>query len=370
MKLVDRQVTRELIGPFVFGLASFSSVFFVYAFLFKLQNVNGISLSTGIQLVLLPLPGILGFTLPMAMLLAVLIGIGRLSGDSEMVALFAGGVSLYRIALPVFVLALILAGATMIMGEYLTPLATNRYERMMADLLHEAKPTDQPFSVHDSGTNSNIMVNGGMDPATGILKDVTVTQFAGKKPVVVLYAKRAEWPGVSSEHKYRWRLYDGFWQTVGTDSPAMSTFEQSRTKEIDIKTTPDEFAVFQKSLRKKSEQMSFAEMSRLVEHLKAYPERPIEDVRKLDVDRWGKLAMPLSGLVFALLATPLGLRRTRSGASVGFGLSILVIFLYWMIWRYAAAMATQGTITPIAGAFTADAIGLAAAFILLRSAAK
>lgn len=370
MRLIDRQVTRELVGPFFFGVAAFSSVFFVYAFLFKLTNMNGLTLSTALQMVLLPLPMIVGFTLPMSTLLAVLIGMGRLSGDSEMVALFAGGVSLYRVALPVFVLAVGLTGVSMVVGEYLTPFTTSRYEEMSATLLREAKPTDRPFTVRDSGTNSQIMVNGGMDPSTGILKEITITQFAKNRPAIVMYAKRAKWAGMGGKFKYRWRLYDGWSQVVGTNSPASASFQETRINEIEIKTLPDEFAAFQKSLKKKSEQMSFREMSRLVKHLKAYPDRSIEDIRQLDGDRWNKLAMPISSLVFAMLAAPLGLRRSRSGTSVGFGLSILLIFLYWMMWRYASALAIQGSISPVVGAFGADAIGLVTALALLRSAAK
>lgn len=370
MKLVDRQVARELVGPFLFGVAAFSSIFFVYAFLFKLTNMEGMSFATALQMVVLPMPMIVGFTLPMSTLLAVLIGLGRLSGDSEMVALFAGGISLYRIALPVFVLAAFVSGAALVIGEYVTPFASSRFDELSAELLQEASPTDQPFTVRDAGTNSQIMVNGGMDVASGTLRDVTITQFAGSKPVVVLYARRATWAGLGSELKYRWRLYDGWWQVLGTDSPASSTFSESRTREIEIKKMPRELAAFQKSLKKKAEQMSFAEMGRLVAHLKVYPDRPIEDIRRLDADRWNKIAMPLSCVVFALLAAPMALRKTRGGTSVGFGISILLIFLYWMVWRYAMAVAIQGSIPTVAGAFFADVVGLLTGLALLRTAAK
>lgn len=373
MKLVDRQVTRELIGPFLFGVGAFSSVFFASTFLFKLTSMlsKGMPITTAVEMVLLTMPMIVGYTLPMSTLLAVLIGMGRLSGDSEMVALFAGGVSLYRIALPVFALGLVVTGGSLVLGEYLTPFASSRYDAMAAKLLHEAAPTDQPFTVRDAATNSQIMVNGGMDVSSGILRDVTVTQFVRNRPAIVIYARRAEWAGINnSELKYRWRLYDGWWQVLGTDSPALSGFSESRTKEIKLNTTPAEFALFQKSLRKKSEQMSFAEMSRLVKHLRAYPERSLEDIRKLDADRWNKFAMPLSSLVFAMLAAPLGVRRTRSGSSVGFGLAILLIFVYWMVWHYTTALAVQGDISPITGAFCADAIGLVTGLVLLKAAAK
>lgn len=373
MRLVDKQVLREMIGPFFFGVTAFSSVFFAGTYLLKLTNLmmNGMPILMAAEMVALTLPMIVVYTLPMSMLLSVLIGMGRLSGDSEMVALFAGGVSLYRVAAPIFLIGVMVTGASLALSEFVTPHASDRYETMQASLLGQIRPSDQPFTVRDAATNSQIMVNGGMDVSTGILRDVTLTQFVNNKPTVVVYAKRAEWAGISKkEYRYRWRLYDGWWQVVGTDSTAISGFTESRTREIAIHQTPREFAMFQRSLQRRSEQMSFSELSRLVAYLKSYPDRPIQDIRKLEVERWNKIATPMSSLVFAMLAAPLGIRRSRGGSSVGFGLSMLLIFLYWMVWHYTTALAIQGNIAPAAGAFSADALGLATGLVLLKLAAK
>ena len=104
--------------------------------------------------------------------------------------------------------------------------------------------------------------------------------------------------------------------------------------------------------------------------IKAHPDRATQDIRKLDVNRWNKLALPLSSLVFAMLAAPLGIRPHRGSNSVGLGLSILLIFLYWMVWRYTSQLAYQGSLTPLIGAFVADVLGVIAAVVLLKRAAK
>ncbi len=116
--------------------------------------------------------------------------------------------------------------------------------------------------------------------------------------------------------------------------------------------------------------MSFAEISLLLSIIRDRTDRPIKEIRELEVDRWNKISLPLSSLVFALLAIPMGVRPSRSGSSVGLGLSIFIIFLYWLIWRYTSAMAIQGQISPFVGAFLADALGVTAAFILMKNAAK
>lgn len=373
MRLVDKQVLRELAGPFVFGVMTFSSVFFAGTYLLKLTNwvMHGMSLVTAAEIVLLVLPSIVVYTLPMATLLAVLLGIGRLSGDSETVALFAGGISLYRLVVPIALFGIAVTASSIALTELVAPVAYSRYEEIEAQMYKQAAPQDQPFVVRDDGTNSLIFVKGGINTKTGVLKDVTVTRFADGRPLIVIHARRAEWAGMRDESKhYRWRLYDGWSQIVGTDSPAYESFGEARTKEIRIEKTPEQFSLYQKSAARDTDQMSFRELTELVKYLRKHPDRPLDQIREIEVDRWNKLALPISSLVFALLAAPLGIRPYRSASSVGFGLSILVIFIYWMAWHYTSSLAIEGTVEPAVGAFAADVIGILAAIILLRRASK
>ncbi|MCX8052254.1 MAG: LptF/LptG family permease [Armatimonadetes bacterium] len=373
MRLVDKQVMLELVGPFIFGVTAFSSVFFAGTYLLKLTNwvMSGMPLVTAIWIVLLLLPSIVVYTLPMATLLAVLLGIGRLSGDSEIVALYASGVSLYRLAAPIIVLGVVVSGSSIALNELVSPKAFARSQELQAQILKQTAPTSQPFTVRDDSTNSLILVKGGMDINSGVLRNVTVTQFAGDKPLAIIYASRAVWAGVTDQSKkYRWKLYDGWSQLVGTDSGVIQTFSEFQTKEVDIGQGPKQFSLYQKSLTRDSDKLSFSELSQLVAYLKAHPDRPQDQIRQLEVFKWNRLALPISSLVFAMLAAPLGIRPYRSGSSVGFGLSILLIFLYWMVWHYTSSLAIQGHVSPFVGAFFADVLGIVAALALVRRAAK
>ncbi|MHB9035631.1 MAG: LptF/LptG family permease [Armatimonadota bacterium] len=372
MKYLDKLIWRELLGPFFFGVTAFTGVFFSGTYLLKLTTwvMNGMPLATAVTIVALYLPGIVVITLPMATLLAVLLGIGRLSSDSEVVALFAGGISLYRIVVPVFLLGLFVSTGSILLNEVIAPQANIRNQELQAAVFKQAALSDSPFSLTDEGTKSLIRVSGGMDSKSGVLKDVTILQNDSQgRPSVIIYADHAEWVGVDNnpENRYKWRLYDGYLQIgLGTDNPAFWKFQKSQTREIKIEKTPGQFALYQKN----TEQMSFAELSQMVKYLRAHPDRPLDKISQLDVDRWNKLALPISSLVFALLAAPLAIRPSRSGSSVGFGLSILLILIYWIIWRYTSSLAIQGDLAPIAGAFIADVLGIVAGVVLLKRAAK
>lgn len=372
MKLVDRQVMRELIGPFLFGVAAFSSVFFAGSVLMKLTQwlMNGMPFVTAVEIVIYSLPSIVFWTLPMATLLAVLMGIGRLSGESEIVALFAGGVSLYRIALPILGLGIAVSAFSMLLNEKIAPMANARATQLQTEVTKQVAVGEQSFTLQDTATNSRIIVQGGMDKNRGVLRDISIIQFRGNTPQLLVYAHRAEWAGLYDKSKrYRWRLYDGYTQLIDPKDARVtgtSLFRNSQTREVVITRTPGELALYQLN----AEQMSFGQLSKLVKYLRAYPDRPWKDIRQLDVDRWNKIAVPLTSLVFALLAAPLGIRPQRSSSSVGFGLSILVIFLYWIVGRYTWSLGVQGNLPPAVGAFAPNVVGIAAAVALLKRAAK
>ena len=386
MKLVYRLVFAELIGPFIFGVLAFTSVMFAGTYMLRITGwiMSGdMPIMTALQMGLLLLPAVIPYTLPMSTLLAVLLGIGRLSGDSEVVALFAGGISLHRIAIPVLVLGALVSAGSIALNETLVPWAHDRYETTLAVVLKQVTPAQQAFSVDDDNLNLHIVVKGGMDADKGILRNVTIIQFALKptmvndirvarnQPVWEMYADRAVWQGLQDKSKrYRWNLYDGAYQLMWTNSPVTGTFSKTDSREQDLGKTPSDFALFQKSKMNNTDQLSFRELTRMVGYLKKHPDRPREKITELDVSRWNKLALPISSLVFALLAAPMGIRPSRSTSSVGFGLSVGLIMLYWIIWNFTSHMATQGSLPPMWGAFAADGIGIAAAVALMRRAAK
>src|SRR5271170_5327928 len=115
MRLLDRYICREVASHAFLGLAVFTFVFFVPQLVHLMEIVvrhsgGGATVSL---LFLCTLPPVLIFTIPMAVLVGVLIGLGRLSGDSEIVALNAAGISLRRLLFPIGCVAFLGALATL-----------------------------------------------------------------------------------------------------------------------------------------------------------------------------------------------------------------------------------------------------------------
>ena len=124
LRLLDRYVLTELLYPFVFGIAAFSSIFIASTMLFRITKYvtqYGASLEAVGRLFFYSLPEVINYTFPMSMLLAALMAFGKLSGSSEITAMKAGGVSYYRIVTPVLIVGFLVSMFSLVWAEKVVP---------------------------------------------------------------------------------------------------------------------------------------------------------------------------------------------------------------------------------------------------------
>jgi lipopolysaccharide export system permease protein len=126
---MDRYLLSEMLLPFLFGVGAFTTLVMAASSLFELVRLvveAGLSISVALQVFLLRAPGIIVLTFPMAMLLATLLAYGRLSADSEITALRACGVSLYRLVVPAVLLSLLVTALTFLFNELVVPVSNRQ----------------------------------------------------------------------------------------------------------------------------------------------------------------------------------------------------------------------------------------------------
>ncbi|MDI6829159.1 MAG: LptF/LptG family permease [Armatimonadota bacterium] len=363
MKTLDRYILKELMGPFLFGIAAFTSLMFAGKELFRITELLAeyhAPLLKAAELVILHLPSLVVMTLPMAMLLAALLGFGRLSSDSETVALFAGGISLYRIAVPVVIMSLFVTAGSFVLNEMVVPVTNAKHEAIRRQLANEPLTSDKPFwviSANNGVTNMVFYVQRGFNATTGTLRDVAIIQYWNNKPAVFIYAREAIWKGENE-----WVLKDGYSQNLGSGTTVMVPFQESQTREIKIDKTPEQLALYQR----KYDELSF---SQLRDYIRMLQEQGA-DVSEYRVRLYQKIALPLASMVFALVGTPLGLRPYRSSSAMGLGLSIVIIFAYWVLTHYTFILGRNGAISPAAASFIPALVGIIAGIALMVRAAK
>ena len=126
MRRLDRYMLAEILGPLVLGFFVYTTILMLQA-LFKSAELiirSGVEVATVLRLLTLSLPWIVVMTIPMAFLFGILIAVGRLSSDSELVAIRASGVSLFSLYRPILLLSVLLMGLNVYLMVSVLPEAT------------------------------------------------------------------------------------------------------------------------------------------------------------------------------------------------------------------------------------------------------
>jgi lipopolysaccharide export system permease protein len=362
MRILDKYILRELLGPFLFGIASFSSVFIGTSTIFRIaQYVTkyGASLSAVTKLFFYSLPSIIILTFPMSMLLASLLSFGRLSASSEITAMKSGGLSFYRLAAPVFAIAFAVSIFAVVFNELVVPASNAAYSQTVYyEIERNTKPKSQEHIVIKDVNNGNIerlTYARKFDETTSTMMGVTIEEFNQDRLTRVENADTAAW------QDNRWVMYNGIIHDLDVDGnlERVMRFEQ---QVMPIDKTPRAIATEQK----KPEEMTIRELKQHIDVLR----REYVATNTYEVELHQRVAIPMASLVFALIGTPLGLSPHRSSSSTGLGLSILVIFIYYIIMAVATALGQGGAIGAVWAAWMPNLVGIIAGLYLVRRASQ
>ena len=345
MRILDRYIVREVFRHAFLGLIVFAFVFFVPQ-LIRLMELFVRHSGSGAQILVLFLclfPGVLTFTVPMATLIGVLLGLGRMSADSEIIALTALGIGRRRMLIPVGVLALVGAIATMAMSLWLGPLALHSFRAVEAELI-----------------------------ATQISFQVQPRVFDERFPRMVLYvndvsATGTQWHGVflaetGGENGSRLTLAE---KAIVIAEPRQGKLElhlQGGTTHEFSRQEPDRYSVT--AFGQSDWPIEFTGLSVAQPRQLINAERSIHDLLSDDSPGWRetrvelhrRFAFPAACFVFALVAVPLGAQPRRGGRAAGSIIAVLLIAGYYLLFVMGAGLARQGTVTPAAGIWMADAL--------------
>ena len=202
MKKLDLYILTELAGPFLFGVAAFSSIMIGSSLLFQMARYL-IELDMPIELVgkifMLELPAVIVLTFPMSTLLATLLAFGRLSSNSEIIAMKASGVSFLRLIIPVLIVGLLVSFLTIYINEGVVPFTKFEKRRLYYEFTHNSKlPTTQNHLIYNpidkkTGFPDYILYARVFDGEERTLSDVFYLNFENKQLNSMVEAKEAKW---------------------------------------------------------------------------------------------------------------------------------------------------------------------------------
>jgi lipopolysaccharide export system permease protein len=350
-RILDRFILKELGSSFLFGVLTFTVILVAGDLLFKIADMlieKGISLSTVLKLFVYKLPSVVVLTLPMSCLLSTLLSFGRLSSNSEIVALKASGISFQRIARPVLFGASLVAISAFFMNETVVPIANRAAENILMYDVVKQKPTllrERMFLKDESGGKLNrVIYVGRLRTRKGSMENVLVQEFDDGRLSRITTADEGNWrDGV-------WTLSDGKAFSVDKEGKVgfLFGFKEQR---LPLDLTPTQVA--RSSL--KPDEMS---LSQLREHI-AIMKAQGANLVPLWVSYHLHIAIPWASLVLALIGAALGVRpQRRGGMGVGFGLSVLIVFAYYVVMSMGRALGESGHIPPLVAAWLANVVFL------------
>jgi lipopolysaccharide export system permease protein len=346
-KILDRYILKELFEPFLFGLGSFTAILAASMILFELVRavvLRGMPLIVALQIFVYKLPEIMVYIFPMAMLLAALLAFGRLSGNSEIIAFRASGISLYRLIIPVLFLGLLVSLANLSFSEVVVPEANRAAKNLLIQTATKHKPKLQNnvfVPEIEGGVLKRIFYAETIKGDT--MQDVIVQEFTNGKLTQIVTAKEGTWKKDNDE----WLFKTGIIYIIAEDGEYKHLIrfdEQS----IAIKYNPADLNIGDKN----PEEMTIKELNKFIKLKKKMG----VDVIDLRLQLNMKMALPFASLVFALLGAPLGLSPRRASSSIGLGLSILVIFFYYIVTFISMAIGELKIITPFLAAWLPNII--------------
>lgn len=355
MRILTRYIFKEILAHCLLGLLVFTFVLYVRPLSHVLELVarRDLPVSQIAFLFLLPFPSILVITIPMAVLLGTLIGLSRMAADSETIAIRATGISKGQFVRPVLLFALCGWALTSWMSLFLAPASVRRLEHSEARL---------------AATQANYEIQ----------PRVFIEQF----PHLLLYLKDVasssnRWRGVfivdrSQRDEVKVTLAESGRLVNEDNSGRMTLFlENGATHDYDPQHrqqyTVTAFDNWEIPIAEPG-----AQGSQRVSPSMISPLALLGNLRNSGGDRAAlvelnyRLALPFACLVLALVAVPIGLITRKGGKAFGLMLSILLVFIYYMLMASGLNLAKEGRLNPIVGLWTANVVFGLAGVIMLR----
>lgn len=372
--LLDRWLLTELTSPLLFGIAAFTAVSLSVGVVFELVRrvaESGLPLMAAVQILCLRLPGFLVLSFPMATLMATLLAYSRLSGSSELTALRSVGVGTSRMVLPALALSLLMSGLTFVFNDMVVPhtnlLSDVTLERALGKAMLTEKASNTLYSRfgrirYPDGVNRKQLTHlfYARNYLAGEMQEVTVLDFSRLGQRQMLTARTG-----------RWRQAEGVWE-----------FRNGRITNVDEKNGTTTSASFDRYLYPLSrDPLEVAKLPTDANLMTVGQARRAErllresgnakEARRLRVRIQEKFAFPAICLVFGLIGSSLGVRpHSRTSRSQGFGISVLLIFGYYLLSFIFSSLGITATLTPALAAWLPVVIGLSGGIWLLRQASR
>lgn len=359
MKLLDKYLFSQVFWSFVFGLLIVIIVWITPELLPKIVREvisKQTSLYDGVLYILYELPEVFVKSLPMGMLIGSLLVFDRLSKDSEITAMRACGISIYRMLMSILVLGAIGSVISFGVNELLVPPASLAQEKIS----NKGQLVSKHFTFIDKTRDEQlkqVMLIGHYDGKN--VRDIQLVNFEpfkNNKTRVskIIAASSAIWKN------NQWNLVKGMVYKLSPNGIYENT---SSFEEMPFKTNLKAFRLLKKSI-KKAKNMNLFET---YEYISLLMESHHKDEARYYLVRFHqKFSQPLAAILLGIVGLILGIHPPRTSRFIGYTVGMFVILFYYFFWPFSMALGNIGTIPPFLAAWLPNIIAVIIGFIILK----
>ena len=374
--LIDRWLLGQLLPPMLFAIGAFTAVSLSVGIMFDLVRKIvefGLPFEVALKVLFLKLPGFLVLSFPMSMLLATLLAYGKLSSNSELLALKSLGVANRRIIFPAVLLSIFMTFLTFTFNDSLVPMSNRVAENTMRTSLGKAISSEEGkhimFSRYGSQLDKSNKVSDSNENLTHIfyakyfrnnfMEEVTLIDFSRIGMEQILKAEKGEF----DQNKNLWIFYDGR-LTITQDSGDISFIDFNEYK-YPLGEGPRELA----KVPSDANDMTVRQAIKAESLYRQAGNN--KEARRMRVRIQEKFTLPAACIVFGLIGSSFGVRSiSRSSRSQGFGLSVLMIFGYYLLSFFSSSLGVKGIFNPVLAAWAPVFLSISLSMFLLSKANK
>ena len=371
--LIDRWLLGQIIPPMIFAISAFTVISLSVGVMFDLIRKiveYGLPVLKALQALIFSLPSFLVLSFPMAVLLSTLLSYGKLSANSELLALRSLGITITRIIAPAIAISIFMTGLTFYFNDNLVPnsnkLAESTLRSGIGSSFNQGKSKNNIIFTRKGSridsTNKQTKINTFLTHIfyasrfeNNIMREVTVLDFSRENIKQILTASSA----IFDKNNSSW---------IFTDGGIISTDTNGQTTNIKFKQYIYPFVEGPLDLAKVPKDASDMSLKEALEAERIYKKiGDLKQIRKIQVRIQEKFTLPCACLVFGLIGSILGCKSNlRSSKSQGFGLSVLLILIYYVMSFISSSFGVKGLLPPIIAAWFPVILSLSGGFYFLR----
>jgi len=345
MRIISRYILSEFSRVVIFTLTSFVVVFLVVDFLEKIDNfLNvGVPLTRAGYYFLMIIPAAIFHLTPVSILVAILISLGLLARNSEIIALKANGVSLFRLAVPIVLAANLFSVLIFVLSDTVIPFSSAEANTIWKVEVEKQQEASADLHRDVWLRSGSLVLNLGLyNEATMTIERVSFYRLDEKFRLVErIEAESARWIGDA------WELREGLVKNYLSDGQLK--VRHFKKEAFDLPELPRTFAVTQRS----AEEMSFGELAGWVRQMEAEGYDPL----RYEVDLHMKVSFPFICTIMALIGLPIAFWKERGGGiALGIGVGIGLSFVYLVFLGLSRSLGYSGLVPAVVAAWMPNLI--------------